>query len=71
MRWLLDGLFAIKFNWYLNYTTQLSVNNEATTNSDYFSNSGADIALGTVSMVYNAIIKIYPLKQVEVLIDLF
>jgi hypothetical protein len=29
------------------------------------------MALGAVSIVYNAIIKIYPPKQVEVLIDLF
>ena len=29
------------------------------------------MALGAISMVYNAIIKIYLLKQAEVLIDLF
>jgi hypothetical protein len=62
LRWLLDGLPAIIFNWQLSYATQLNANDEAITNSDYFSNSGVDIVLGAVNIVYNAIIKIYLYK---------
>ena len=69
--WLLNGPPVIIFNWQLSYITQLSAEDENIINSNYFSNGGADMALGAVSVVYNAIIKIYPLKQVEVLIDLF
>jgi hypothetical protein len=55
--WLLDKLFTIIFNWQPNYITQLSTKDKDITNSNYFSNSGADIVLGTVSIVYNIIIK--------------
>ena len=35
------------------------------------SDGGVDIVLGAANIVYNIIIKIYLLKQVEVFIDLF
>jgi len=69
--WLLNGPPAIMFNWQPSYTIQLSANNEAITNSNCFSNNGADIVLGVVSAVYNAITKTYPPEQAEVLTDLF
>jgi hypothetical protein len=69
--WLLDKLPTIIFNWQPNYITQLSTKDKDITNSNYFSNSKVDIALSTASAVYNIIIKIYLLKQAEVLIDLF
>ena len=50
-RWLLD--------WQPSYATQLSADDEATTNSNRFSNGGADMALGAASTVYNAITKTY------------
>jgi hypothetical protein len=55
--WLLDKLPTIIFNWQPNYITQLSTKDKDITNSNYFSNSRADIVLGTVSIVYNIIIK--------------
>ena len=70
-RWLLNRPPAIAFNWQPSYTTQLSVNDKATTNNDCFSNSRVDMALGAVNIVYNAVTKVYPLKQAEVLTDLF
>ena len=70
-QWLLDGPPAIIFNWQPSYTTQLSINDKATTNSNHFSNSGADMALGAVSAVYNTVTKAYLPKQVEVLVNLF
>ena len=71
LQWLLDGPPTIIFNWQLSYTTQLSTDDEAITNGNCFSNSGADMALGVTSTVYNVITKIYLPKQVKVLIDLF
>ena len=59
-QWLLDRPPAIRFNWQPSYTTQLSTDDEATTNSNHFSNSGADMALGVASAVYNAITKTDP-----------
>ena len=70
-QWLLNRPPAIAFNWQPSYTTQLSTNNKAIINSNCFSNNGADMALNVTSAVYNIIIKTYPLKQAEVLIDLF
>ena len=70
-RWLLDGPPAIRFDWQPSYATQLSADDEATTNGDRFSNGGADMALGAASTVYNAITKTYPPEQAEVLTDLF
>ena len=58
-RQLLNGPPAIAFNWQLSYATQLSVNNKATTNGNCFSNGGADMALGVVSVIYDAVTKAY------------
>jgi hypothetical protein len=47
------------FDWQLSYTTRLSVNDEAATNGNRFSNGGVDMALGAASVVYDAVTKAY------------